>query len=294
MMVPVSKVVLPRYPIYIPSKGRAVECKKAVMLRSGGVPFQVVVEPQEHDLYASRFGSECILTLPFSNLGLGSIPARNWIKDHATEEGHVRHWQLDDNIRNMARLYKGRRLQCPPSSALVICEDFTDRYENIAISGLNCQTFVVQARTEKDIKPFVVNTRVYSCTLVLNSIPYQWRGRYNEDTDLCLQALAGGWCTVLINAVMINKQPTMTQGGGNTDQLYQGDGRLKMARSLERQWPGVVETKRRFGRPQHVVNNSWKKFDTPLIRKADAVIPTEPNEYEMVLKRVKPSKDDVT
>jgi len=35
-----------------------------------------------------------------------------------------------------------------------------------------------------------------------------------------------------------------------------------MARSLERAWPGVVQVKRRYGRPQHVV--AWGRFDTPL------------------------------
>ena len=59
---------------------------------------------------------------------------------------------------------------------------------------------------------------------------------------------------------------TMTMKGGNMAQLYQGDGRLTMARSLERMWPGVVSINRRFGRPQHVVKNSWRNFDTSLIR----------------------------
>jgi hypothetical protein len=34
-------------------------------------------------------------------------------------------------------------------------------------------------------------------------------------------------------------------------------------------WPKVVETKRRFQRPQHVVHNNWQKFDTQLIRRKD-------------------------
>ena len=99
---------------------------------------------------------------------------------------------------------------------------------------------------------------------MLNSTPFRWIGKYNEDTDLCLQALAGGWCTILINAFMCDKKPTMTMKGGNTEHLYLGDGRLKMARELERRWPGIVQTKRRFGRPQHVVKHAWKKFDTQL------------------------------
>ena len=67
---------------------------------------------------------------------------------------------------------------------------------------------------------------VYSCTLVLNSIPHRWRGEYNEDTDICLQVLADGWCTILVNAYLAKKTHTMKTSGGNTDVLYQGDGRL--------------------------------------------------------------------
>ena len=78
--------------------------------------------------------------------------------------------------------------------------------------------------------------------------------------------------------------------GGNTDILYKGDGRLKMARSLERVWPGVVSVDRRFNRPQHVVKDSWKKFDTPLIRRKDIDWDKlEPNNYGLKLKQVLPT-----
>lgn len=78
----------------------------------------------------------------------------------------------------------------------------------------------------------------------------------------------------------------MTMKGGNSSQLYQGDGRTTMARSLERVWPGVVTTNRRFGRPQHVVADSWKKFDTKLIRKPglDLDLLDKVNNYGLTLK----------
>lgn len=86
----------------------------------------------------------------------------------------------------------------------------------------------------------------------------------NEDTDLCLQVLASGWCTALINLFMIEKVATLTMKGGNTDQLYKQDGRLTMAQSLKRDWPGVVDVKRKFGRAQHEIKNQWRGFNTPL------------------------------
>lgn len=555
--------VLPRYPIFIPSKGRwqADRALTARCLMEDAIPFKVVIEPQEFDEYEPLVGADQILVLPFSNLGQGSIPARNWIKDYATEAGAERHWQLDDNIIEFRRLFRGERIPVASGVALRACEDFSDRYTNVAISGLNYQMFV----TSQTKKPFVTNVHVYSCvapdtsvlcadlswrdagsltvgtkivafdeepeyagqgrnsrayrtatidrndpsekpslrvttdigipveasedhpwlvsrqqalrrasrnghpgdlsgrhqlcwvetrdlregdqiahlarpwmrdethdggwisgmwdgegslttqnggrrrvqltiaqkggpvmdrlartladrgyevsigksrsihtlsigggfiealrfggefaptrmldklpalwegrgvrlgqsyelatvtrieslgtrpvasistssgtfvtggylthncSLVNNSIPHYWRGRYNEDTDICLQVLADGWCTVLLNVFMANKLRTMAMGGGNTDVLYEGDGRLKMARSLERVWPGVVTTERRFGRPQHVIKDAWKKFDTPLILRdgvdLEALAATS-NDYGMKLVEKKPLRSD--
>lgn len=108
----------------------------------------------------------------------------------------------------------------------------------------------------------------HNCTLVNNSIPHAWRGRYNDDTDITLQVLADGWCTVVLNAFMVDKMRTLTMKGGMNG-VYQGDGRLEMARSLERVWPGVVTTIRRFKRPQHWIRNQWQHFDTPLQYRPD-------------------------
>lgn len=253
--------ILPRYPVYIPSKGRADHCYTAQVLAAGSVPFSLVVEPQEADAYAARFGADRLIVLPFHDLGLGSIPARNFIWEHALASGAERHWTLDDNMKYFARRYRGRRLNCDPGLALRACEDFTDRYDNVAIAGLNYTMFVPD---NVQRQPLQINCHVYSCMLILNSLPFRWRGRYNEDTDLCLQVLSADWCTVLLNTFLVRKEQTMTVKGGNTDALYKADGRLRMARSLERVWPGVVETDRRFQRPQHVVKDSWKRFDTPL------------------------------
>lgn len=261
---------LPRYPVYVISKGRHDTNLTAKFLINDKVPFNLVVEPQEYDLYAKALPSEyCnIVKTPFSNLGQGGIPARNFCWEHSKKQGHDRHWILDDNIRCVRRLYKKKRIPCDSGVAFAACEDFTDRYQNIAISGLNYTMFIVPTGKNGQ-PPFYLNNHVYSCLLIMNSLPHRWRGRYNEDTDLCLQVLADKWCTVLFNAFSIEKMRTMTMKGGNSDQLYDGDGRLKMARSLERVWPGVVTTDRRYGRPQHVIANAWKNFDTPLIPRAD-------------------------
>ena len=67
----------PRFPVYIISKGRWQRRQTSRTLEFMGVPYYIVVEPQEYDNYASNIDSNKILVLPFSNLGQGSIPARN-------------------------------------------------------------------------------------------------------------------------------------------------------------------------------------------------------------------------
>lgn len=283
---------LTRYPVYVISKGRSDCCLTARFLVKDRIPFRLVVEPQERELYAAEFGEDRLLVLPFSNLGLGSIPARNYVWEHAKAAGAARHWILDDNILGMWRRWKARKIRCEAGVAFRACEDFVDRYENVAIAGMNYYMFAVN---KEKLAPFFLNVHVYSCLLIRNDLPHRWRGRYNEDTDLCLQVLSDGWCTVLFNAFLVWKMRTMTMKGGNTAELYKGDGRLKMARSLERAWPGVVETKRRFQRPQHVVKDSWRKFDTPLKRRADVdfeALSRSTNEYGMELRQTKESKNE--
>lgn len=85
----------------------------------------------------------------------------------------------------------------------------------------------------------------------------------------------------------------MTVKGGNTTDLYQGDGRLKMAKSLERMWPGVVKTTRKYKHAQHVIYDNWTRFDTPLKLKSGIDLSMiEDNEYGLQLNAIEPIKSD--
>jgi hypothetical protein len=243
------------------------------------VPYHIVVEPQEFDNYAAVIDPKKIFTLPFSNLGQGSIPARNWVWEHSLSIGAARHWILDDNINGFCRMNHNLRVPATTGAIFKAAEDFVDRYENVALAGFQYRFFAAH-RTKWE--PFFLNRRIYSCTLIKNDIPYRWRGRYNEDTDISLRVLKDGWVTVLFYAFLANKAATMSMKGGNTEDLYQADGRLLMAQSLLAQHPDVTTISWKWGRWQHEVN--YKPFKgNALIRKADAVIPQGVNEYGMTL-----------
>ena len=273
----------PKYPIYIISKGRWESRSTSKALEKIKVPYRIVIEPQEYDYYASVIDSKKILILPFSNLGKGSIPARNWVWEHSILEGFKWHWILDDNISWFARLYQNKKIKVASGACFKVVEDFVLRYENVALGGLQYEMFTPAGQR---LKPFLLNTRIYSCILIRNDIPFRWRGRYNEDTDLSIRVLKDGWCTILVQAFVCNKIVTMTMKGGNTDELYKQDkdfdGRLEMAKSLQRQHPDIVKITRKWGRWQHSVNyRQFKK--NKLIRKKGLNIKKGVNNYGMKL-----------
>jgi hypothetical protein len=267
------------------SKGRWESRKTVKALLKRNIPHRVVIEPQEYEQYAAVIDPTTLLVLPFSNLGQGSIPARNWVWEHSVTEGHERHWILDDNIRDFYRLHQNIKYRTDSGATFAAIEDFVDRYTNIALAGMQ---YELLAPRKYKSPPFLLNTRIYSCILIQNDIPYRWRGRYNEDTDLSLRALKDGWCTVLFYAFLADKQATMTMKGGNTESLYklQGkDGRLLMAQSLQQQHPDVTTIVHKWGRWQHQVDYRPFKANR-LIRKPGVEIPQGVNNYGMQLVHV--------
>jgi hypothetical protein len=274
----------PDYPVYIPSKGRWDSRMTMKTLDRMNVPYTAVVEPQEYENYSKFIASEKLLVTPFSNLGSGSIPARNFIWDHSVSKGFKRHWIMDDNIGGFNRMNRNRQHRVASGTIFKCVEDFVDRYENVALAGLQYDFFL---KSKWPWPAFIVNTRIYSCILIDNSIPFRWRGRYNEDTDLSLRVLKDGFATVLFYAFTQEKATTMTMKGGNTDELYADNGRLLMAKSLAEQHPDCVTITQKWGRHQHQVDYSRFKKN-PLKFKAGLSLKNEVNNYGMILtKKIK-------
>jgi len=273
----------PKYTIYIISKGRYDKCLTARELNSMNVKYSLVVEPHEKDLYGKIWGYENLLITPFSNLNQGSIPVRNFVWEHSVSNGFKKHWVLDDNIEGFHRLNRNIKPKVTDGTIFKCCEDFIDRYSNVRISGMNYYSF---CKTTDKVPPFYLNTRIYSCILIDNSLEIRWRGKYNEDTDLSLRVLKSGDCTILFNAFLIGKVTTMRMKGGNTSEVY-GDtnNRYEFAKSLADQHPDVVKITTKFGRYHHQVN--YKPFKGNLLMKKEGIeIKSGVNNYGMVLKEV--------
>ena len=264
----------PRFPIYIVSKGRWERNPTSNILKKMNVPFFIIVEKQEYENYLNLVDKKQILILPQkykdnydrfwknNDKRTGSGAARNYAWEHSIENGYKWHWVLDDNIESFERYNNNKKIRVYDGSIFYVSEDFALRYENLAIAGLQYANFMPHSEFRP---PYRLNTRIYSCLLIRNDIPYRWRGIYNEDTDLCIRVLKDGWATVLFNAFLQGKRATGTVKGGNTKELYQ-NGTSDKSKMLFDMHPDLVKMVTRFNRPHHFVN--YKVFEkNKLIKK---------------------------
>lgn len=284
----------PRFPLYIVSKGRAASRLTVKSLELMNVPFKIIVEPQEFDTYAAVIDSEKILVLDMGykdkyitcddlddNRPKGAGPARNYAWEHSISKGHAWHWVMDDNINGFYRLNKNLKVPVGNGGCFRAMEDFCLRYANVAMAGPNYHMFAPRKTIQP---PFIANTRIYSCNLIRNDMPFRWRGRLNEDTDLSLRMLKARWCTIQFNAFLQYKTTTQVIAGGNTAEFYKDEGTLLKSKWLVQMHPDVSKMAWRFGRIHHHVDySSFKK--NKLIKKVDFQASAENNEYGMTLKK---------
>jgi len=301
---------LPQFPLYIPTKGRSQYMHTSIALTAMDVPHFLIVEPQEVEAYIQSVEQKGLMAeiLPLDmsfkdqydtcdDLGLskstGPGPARNFAWEHSKGRGHAWHWVMDDNIEWFFRFNYNLKTPCRHPAFFRAQEDFCLRYQNIAMAGPNY--FMFASRKQK-APAFVTNTRIYSCNLIRNDVPFRWRGRYNEDTILSLDMLKADWCTVQFNAFLQYKMKTQIITGGNTDEFYWNEGSKEKGKRyadggtsaksqmLVNVHPDVSSLSDRFSREHHHVDYSGFRQKLKL---KDGVKPQPgANEYGMRLKSV--------
>jgi hypothetical protein len=282
--------IQPRFPLFIPSLSRW-ESRLTIraLQRMGIKEWYAVVEPQEYKQYAAVIPREHIIVLnldykaqyqTLDNLGLsksvGPGAARNFIWDTSIQMGYDWHWVMDDNIRNFVRWNNNLRYEVLSGAFFRIMEDFALRYKNVSMVGPNYWMFLPRKYKRP---PFLANTRIYSCNLIRNDLPYRWRGRYNEDTILSLDMLKDGLCTVQFNAFQQQKAATQTVKGGNDKVFYSQEGTYPKSIMLVNEYPEYARLVDKYGRPHHYID--YTQFRQKLKRKEGVSI--EPSDYGMQL-----------
>lgn len=291
-----------KFPLYIVSKGRHESRMTSRALERMSTDYHIIVEEQEYADYAAVIEPRKVLVLDKAyqrdydavvtlNDGesKGSGPARNFAWEHSISQGYSWHWVMDDNIAGFLRLNCNKKTNVETNAYWRAMEDFCLRYENVAMAGPNYEFF---AKQNQKLKPIVLNTRIFSCNLIRNDLPFRWRCRYNEDADLSLRMLKAGYCTIQFNAFLQKKMQTQSMKGGNTTEIY-ADGTLRKTQALIKLHPDVTKMVYKFGRIHHHID--FRPFrGNKLIRKPDAEITAGINEYGMVYQPFRPTAKSPT
>ena len=292
----------PEHPMYIVSKGRADTMITSRSFARMQIPHYIVIEPQDELAYEEALDNfdirkyVTLLVAPFSNHGDGPGRARNWAWDHSMTIGATSHWVFDDNISDFYRLHNNERIRFESGVGFQIMEDFVNRYDNIYIAGPQYRFFIAP---DQSYPAFVANTRIYSALLIRNDCKHRWRGRYNEDTDICLRVMKDGDVCLQFNAFLQGKCATQTVAGGNTAEFYHAEnadneefketgynteGTVNKSQMLVDMHPDVARLVWRYGRWHHWVDYGPFKTNTPIL-KTGLNIPAEVNNYGMTLDR---------
>ena len=283
----------PKFPIFIPSKGRYKSRLTSKWWDKLGIYYRLIVEPDEYDLYLQEVKDEkklVVLDMDYKKnyeycddfkleKTSGSGPARNFIWDLAEKEGHEWHWIMDDNITSFRRMHNNRKIRVANGLPLRIMEDFATRSTHVGMVGPHYDYFF-PSRVVKP--PFTLNTRIYSCNLIRTNTPFRWRGRYNEDTILSLDMLKAGWCTILFNAILQDKVTTQTMKGGN-EELYE-KGTLEKSKMMETTHGDVCKLSFKYKRWHHHCNYKPFMEKNKLVRIDNLKLSDKPNDYGMKLK----------
>tara|TARA_R110001592_G_scaffold257111_1_gene520725 strand:- start:14 stop:1159 length:1146 start_codon:yes stop_codon:yes gene_type:complete len=289
-----KKTVNPRFPVYIVSKGRWERNPTSRALQEMKVPFYMVVEEDQFENYKKIIDEDNLLILPQKYIDeydvfwtdddprKGPGCPRNFCWEHSIENGYDWHWVMDDNIEAFERYNNNMKVKCLTGSPFYAMEDFVLRYKNIAQAGPNYSIFCPATDGRPQYK---LNTRIYSCLLINNKIPYRWRGRYNEDTDLSLRAMKDGWCTVQFNAFLQSKRATQTLKGGNTEEFYAKDGTYNKSKMLVEMHPDVAFLSDKWNRVHHHVN--YEPFKKNILKKKNTENSVKENNFNMYLETLK-------
>lgn len=275
-----------------------------------GIDHFIIAEPQEVTEYREAVEAlklrATVLELDMAykdryelcdRLGLtkstGPGPARNFAWEHSIANGHAWHWVMDDNIKNFRRLQNGKRIKLATPIFFRIMEDFCLRFKNLGMAGPNYTMFAFTYNPSR-MPPYYINTRIYSCNLIRNDIPFRWRGRYNEDTILSLDMLKRGWCTVQFNAFLQEKMNTQALPGGNTAEFYEAEGKkieghrytdtgtLAKSKMQVKVHPDVSRLVQKFGRWHHHVN--YERFrSNKLVLREGVELPQDAEEFGLTL-----------
>lgn len=245
-----------KYPIFVPSKGRANASKTIEKLWEDGANYRVVVEPQEHFYYKEAYPAADFIMLPQQGQGIGYV--RQYILDYARREGLSHYWMLDDDISGMFEVKEKKCIRSSFQSVLAQAEkQFTAR-KDIGQGALEYQQFAWSAGF-----PFKFNSycdvAVFINVGLTKKINYRSFMDLKEDRDFTLQILHSGLRTMRTCWLAFGAPKNGSNAGGLQDVYKQSGREMEAVKRMVAEWPKYCSPQiKPDGRYDCKIN--WKAF----------------------------------
>lgn len=245
-----------KFPIYIPSTGRAGALKTPRLLDKFGLEYYVVVERDEGEEYKRLYPNAHVLLLPDSNYGTSSV-ARNYCIQHSKIFDYPAHWQLDDDISNVFCHNKAKVVHRDLVKIMTELEWMMVARPICAMVGIRVNNFLKQVT-----KSISVNSSITSFFLVRNT-SMKFRGTMLVDMDYQLQALKKGYILLRRDDFAFSFAPPGKQPGGYSHIYNDDKRRIAAIKEFLKNNPDVDSTINRNSAGYLVLKNArniWKKY----------------------------------
>jgi hypothetical protein len=253
------------HPIYIPSKNRADRDGAAKLLKQYGIPFKIVIEPQDASKYLNRYDPSELLVMDKNDEGVHYV--RNYAKQHATDNGHAYHWQIDDDITKFLFRKDGKNKATNPAHVLNAIETVTNLYANIGTSAAKYDTFAFGANS-----PIQLNKMVASAMLFRNDPDVWFEKDMVEDIDITMQYLTKGDCSLLFATALCKVPTTPTDTGGLGADARIGGMAETRCQNLINKWGTDFKLITKNNAPRIAPSQVWNTF-----KQQPTIKPTTPN-----------------
>jgi hypothetical protein len=248
----------PNYPIYIISYQRFEKLYTIKYLEEMNINYYICIKEKEKNNYLISLQKQNYKNYNFlimdekyeleqnNNGNHGSIPQRNKCWEHSVKNGFKSHWILDDNINGFYIYNKQKKYEYNHSSFFSLLEEFRDNI--IEPIGLLSPNYTWDFPSIDHRIPFNINRKNYSCILIntelLDKYDIKWRKTFNEDVRLTLDCLLHEIRTIGFNQFLIDKKPTGSVKGGNTEIYKQHtiEGFKDKFNEIKNEYPEFIES----------------------------------------------------
>lgn len=242
------------WPIFVNSKGRALNSQTLNLLVTNKIKATVLVEPQDVRGYKLNYPSLEMITLKKSNMGLSYV--RQKTLEIARERNLEWYWILDDDIRSFC---KSNGKKCIPIKVEEALSEAQRRVsEKTGMVALEYSQIAWQNQGETNHLNSYCDVAVGIRLAACKNLSYNQELKLKVDRDFTIKILTAGWHTLRLGDVAFSVPKNGSNKGG-LQSVYASGEETRYSKMLAELYPGFVTVKiKKNGRVDAKID--WKRI----------------------------------